>query len=92
MTMDQILPNRNEAWGFVGTLENHADTKDAWEIAFYAIAEQTCASKEGVRAFLDSRSGRHFADDVSNYLGKGNSLQHSIDNAIDRWMSWSTTK
>ena len=66
-----ILPTRNTDWGFWGTIARietipAADPTKAWEIASRRIAETTNASPEGVREFLDSRHGRHFADDVAN--------------------------
>ena len=68
-----ILPTRNTEWGFWGTIsriENDlaADPAKAWAIASRRIAEVTTASPEGVRDFLDSRHGRHFADDVLSAL------------------------
>jgi hypothetical protein len=42
-----------------------------------------------VRDFLDSRHGRHFADDVANGLAKGWMLEAAIDAAVARWMGWS---
>ena len=48
----------------------------------------TTASPEGVRDFLDSRHGRHFADDVASELWKGETLKDAIDAAIARWMGW----
>lgn len=41
-----------------------------------------------MRDFLDSRHGRHFADDVANGLWKGEALAPAIDAAIVRWMGW----
>ena len=41
-----------------------------------------------MRDFLDSRHGRHFADDVANGLWKGETLKAAIDAAIARWMGW----
>jgi hypothetical protein len=87
-----ILPTRNEEWGFFGTIgrgENAAaDPTEVWEIAFRKIAETTGAAPEGVRDFLDSRHGRHFADDVANGLWRGEALEPAIDAAIARWMGW----
>ena len=88
-----ILPTRNEPWGFWGTLDRiendpAADAAKAWEIASRRIAETTESSPEGVRDFLDSRHGRHFAEDVANKLCKGETLKVAIDAAIDRWMDW----
>ena len=88
-----ILPTRNTDWGFFGTIARietspAADPTEAWEIAARRIAEATEASPEGVRDFLDSRHGRHFADDVANGLCTGAPLAAAIDAAIARWMGW----
>ena len=71
-----ILPTRNEAWGFFGTMQTASERRrrrcKSWNIAASAmIAAETDASPEGVRDFLDSRQGRHFADDVASELWKG---------------------
>jgi hypothetical protein len=88
-----ILPTQNTEWGFWGTIsriENDpaADPAKAWESASRRIAEVTTASPEGVRDFLDSRHGRHFADDVAGELARGETLKEAIDAAIARWMGW----
>jgi len=89
----RILPTRNEPWGFWGTISRiekdpAADAGKAWAIAARRIAETTEASPEGVRDFLDSRRGRHFADHVANGLCTGAPLAAAIDAAIARWMGW----
>ena len=53
-----------------------------------AIATATGCSGEGVRDFLDSRHGRHFADDVANELFAGRALPEAVDRAVERWMGW----
>ena len=73
-------------WGFFGSMEDHAD--QAWPLAMTAIAEATGEPLESVRLFLDSRHGRHFADDVHNALFRGLSLQNAIDAATRQWMGW----
>jgi hypothetical protein len=83
-----MLATRNEAWGFYGTSRHHADPDQAWTLASAAIAEVTKATPEGVRDFLDSRHGRHFADDVTNGSAEGQSLEDAILAAVDRWMEW----
>jgi hypothetical protein len=84
-----ILPRRNEAWGLFGTMQTAgADPMQGWNAAGAMIAAATDASPEGVRDFLDSRHGRHFADDVANELWKGETLKVAIDAAITRWMGW----
>jgi hypothetical protein len=66
-TTKQIPATQNEAWGFWGTMNEHASA--AWPLAMIAISDATSQPLESVRIFLDSRHGRHFADDVQNGLG-----------------------
>ena len=71
MTMT-ILPTRNEAYGFFGTMRlAGADPMQSWNAASAMIAAETDASPEAVRDFLDSRHGRHFADDVAERARQG---------------------
>ncbi|MFN3624482.1 MAG: hypothetical protein ACK4TP_10505 [Hyphomicrobium sp.] len=86
--MHKVLPTNNKAWGFFGTIRHHADPEQAWPKAFKAISAATGCAGEGVRDFLDSRHGRHFADDVANGLFEGRGLADAIDAAIERWMTW----
>ena len=81
-----ILPAENTEWGFWGTMGEQAAA--AWPIAFVAIRQATAAETEAVRAFLDSRHGRHFADEVQNHLHERASLENAISSAIARWMTW----
>ena len=88
MTIAKTIPaTRNEAWGFWGTMDAHAQA--AWPIAMNAISDATGQPFEAVRTFLDSRHGRHFADDVQNALYQGQSLHDAIHAATRRWMEWS---
>ena len=73
-------------FGFWGTMQEHAPA--AWAIALPAIASTTGCEPEQVRAFLDSRHGRHFADDVQNALYLGATLNEAIDKATAKWMGW----
>lgn len=88
--MKTVLPTNNEAWGFWGTIRHRADPAEAWPVAFKAIATATGCADEGVRDFLDSRFGRHFADEVANHLFTGHGLQRAIEAAISRWTGWTT--
>jgi hypothetical protein len=92
MTITAPLPTRNEDWGFFGTItmleDSRADAGEAWPLAFRAIADATKAEPEAVRAFLDSRHGRHFADEVANGLARNLGLAEAIDAATARWMGW----
>jgi hypothetical protein len=86
-----ILPTRNEAWGFSGTLSQAgADPMAGWAAASAAIAAETDASPEAVRDFLDSRHGRHFADDVAGEIvARGpEQLEAAIAVTVARWQGW----
>jgi len=85
-TTKQIPTSQNEAWGFWGTMND--DAQAAWPIAISAISDATCQPLESVRLFLDSRHGRHFADDVLNEMLRGQTIQQAIDAAVTRWMGW----
>ena len=82
------LTTNNTAWGFWGTIAHRADPATAWPIAMGAIVSATGCEEFAVRDFLDSRHGRHFADDVANELFDGRDLQSATAAAVDRWMSW----
>jgi hypothetical protein len=82
------LPTNNSEWGFFGTLAHHADADAAWPLAMKAVGRATGCSERAVRDFLDSRYGRHFADDVANGLLAGRAIEEAIDMAVTRWMGW----
>jgi hypothetical protein len=83
-----LPPTQNRAWGFYGTMSEHASA--AWPLALSAVSTATGQSFESVRVFLDSRLGRHYADDVQNGLHQGQALQDAIHAATGRWMRWTT--
>ena len=85
-TNQQIPATQNEAWGFWGTMNEHANA--AWPLAMTAISDATSQPLESARVFLDSRHGRHFADDVQNGLYEGKALADAINAATQRWMGW----
>jgi len=60
----------------------------AGDIALAFIAGTTACSPDATRAFLDSRHGRHFADEVSNHLAAGTALAAAINAATTTWMAW----
>jgi hypothetical protein len=92
MTNGATLTTANEAWGFHGTMRHHADPEAAWAVAFPAITTATGCSAEGVRAFLDSRHGRHFADEVATRLCSGLPLPEAVERAAERWMGWTVSR
>ena len=85
-TSTQIPATQNELWGFYGTMNEQAEA--AWPLAMMAISDATSQPLESVRTFLDSRHGRHFADDVQNGLYAGATLADAIAQATQRWMGW----
>lgn len=95
MTTTTDLRSENTAWGFYGTMATMGqDPEAAWDIAFGAIQDATGAfdpnafGPDAVRLFLDSRGGRHFADEVSNQLHAGLDLEPAIVAATNRHMAW----
>lgn len=84
----EVPATKNPAWGFYGTIRHHADSDQAWPIAIEAVGEATGCAAATVRDFLDSRHGRHFADDVAYGLADGLPLPVAIEAAVDRWMEW----
>lgn len=85
-TTNQLPATQNQEWGFWGTMNEHA--RAAWPLAMSAISDATGQPLESVRAFLDSRHGRHFADDVLNPLHAGHALADAIHAATTQWMNW----
>jgi hypothetical protein len=77
---------KNQGSGFIGTIRAHAEPEEAWAIAMRSISDATGCSDQAVRSFLDSRYGRHFADEVAAVLSSGQELAAAIDHAIERWM------
>ena len=97
MTTHPILPSRNEEYGFFGALticpQRDRRSAEVWDLASRLIAEAIGADGEdervGIRDFLDSRIGRHFADDVVSHLtGRDITLDTAIEAAICRWQGW----
>ena len=88
-----ILPTTNQPWGFWGTMGHaEADQSQAWALATTAIAKATEGTPEAVRDFLDSRQGRHFADDVASELFNGRKLAEAVNAAVATWMAWKIDK
>ena len=83
------LPSRNRSWGFWGATASLGDEAQAhaWQIASETIGRLTGAKGRAVRAFLDARDGRHFADEVADRLLKM-TLEEAIETVATRWMTW----
>ena len=97
MTTPAILPSRNPDHGFFGTLttcpERDRRSVEVWALASTLIAKAIRATTGeemiGIRDFLDSRMGRHFADDVvGNMVGCRIDSETAIRSAIRRWQDW----
>ena len=74
--------------GFYGTIDHHGDADVAWLIAMNSISDATGCADDEVRAFLDSRHGRHFAEDIANGLAAGKTIADAIEASTTRWMGW----
>jgi hypothetical protein len=85
-TTTQIPATQNDAWGFWNTMDELATA--AWPLAMTSIADATGEPLESVRIFLDSRHGRHFADDVQNAMYRDAPLADAINAATQQWMGW----
>ena len=86
-----ILASENPEWCFFRTVTRRGAALDlgaVWEAAFAAVGAATGGDPEEVRAFLDSRHGRHFADEFASDLARGDDLATAIDTAVGRWMGW----
>ena len=97
MSTHPMLPSRNEDFGFFRSLtvcpQRDRRSAEVWALASTLIAAAIRADSEdemiGIRDFLDSRMGRHFADDVvGNMTGCNIELEPAIASAIRRWQDW----
>lgn len=70
---ESILQTQNEGWGFFGTMTGEfphnamEKAKEACKIAFREVQKATSWSDVEVRVWLDSRDGRHFADQCIDF-------------------------
>ena len=89
-TITSTPETQNQVWGFWGTMGDHAPA--AWPLAINAITQATGEDEDAARIFLDSRHGRHFADEVHNALYDGHTLPDAIQAATAKWMAWNIDK
>lgn len=85
--MMKMITSENEGYGFYGTMSLDGCADAAWAAAMSAVAAETGAEPEQVRAFLDSNWGRHFADDVRGSM-QYTSLERAVTAAMARWQGW----
>ena len=97
MNTPAILPSRNKDYGFFRTITvcplRDRRSAEVWALVSTMIAAAIRADSEdemiGIRDFLDSRMGRHFADDVvGNMMGCDIDCETAISSAIRRWQDW----
>ena len=97
MTTHAVLPSRNKDYGFFRTLtvcpQRDRTSDEVWVLASALIAKAIRATTEeemiGIRDFLDSRIGRHFANDVvGNMVGCKIDSETAIRSSIRRWQDW----
>ena len=97
MTTFTIKPSCNKDHGLLRTLtvcpQRDRTSDDVWALASTLIAKAIRASTEeemnGIRDFLDSRMGRHFADDVvGNMVGCKIDSEAAIKSSIRTWQDW----
>ena len=91
-----VLPSQNEAHGFYGQMSTCAlrdrPTDRIWTVTCAFIGLATGAGTEdemrGIRDFLDSSKGRHFADDLIEALqGRTINNEIAIIKAIEKWQA-----
>ena len=88
---NSLPQTENEAWGFYGSMTDHGP-REAWNLAMTAVSTATGAALDETRAFLDSRYGRHFGDEVTNLIAQGTSMQDAIEATTKTWMTWTIRK
>jgi hypothetical protein len=84
------IASKNEAGGFYGVIEQHAEPNQAWALAVAGITTSTGPCDQAIRDFLDSRYGRHFAAEVAMGLwaarppARGRCGDRALDGPQDR--------
>jgi hypothetical protein len=74
-----VIPTQNEGYGFFGTMACIGqDSPHAWACALPLVMAATGCPDWAARDFLDSRHGRHFADEVAGHIGRGLALEPAI--------------
>lgn len=87
-TQTAIPATDNESYGFWGTMGGFASV--AWPLAMTAVARATGHPLDEARGFLDSRFGRHFANDVQSEQHCGATLADAITRTVATWMERTT--
>jgi len=77
-TNQQMPATQNDAWGFWGTMNEHASI--AWPLAMTAVSDATSQPLESVRVFLDSRRAVPGPDP-----GGRDQRRHPTMDGLDDW-------
>lgn len=81
--MSKYLQTTNEGWGFYGTcLNNGRNAKKEWKKAMKLLVEEQELSQEQARDLLDSKWGRHAANELD--------CGHSLKWQVETWRSYFT--
>ncbi|MCF7995280.1 MAG: hypothetical protein K9L88_10625 [Chromatiaceae bacterium] len=79
----------NPDYGFHGTMATIGqDAAEAFDLAAREIGKVAMVDGIDAASWLDTRHGRHFGDDVANFLAAGSELPTAIHQAVGRWLSW----
>lgn len=79
--MSKFLQTTNEGWGFYGTcLNNGRNAKKEWKKAMKLLVEEQELSQEQARDLLDSKWGRHAANELD--------CGHSLKWQVETWRSY----
>lgn len=81
------LQSQNMFFGFYGTIRSDLAPL-AWPVAMDLLQKESGAREEYTRAFLDSRLGRSFADNVNDNIRYAKDLTSAIQQAILLCNSW----
>lgn len=81
------LQSQNPFFGFYGTIRSDLASL-AWPMAMDLLRKESGAREEYTRAFLDSRLGRCFADNVNDNVRCAKDLTSAIQQAILECNSW----
>lgn len=82
----QILETQNKKWGFWGTTAqsySKKKTQQMWNEAFETLLQLSGARPKQIRILLDSRTGRHLADQC---YGKAKDLKQIIIRGYFGWL------
>lgn len=88
-TPNAVPTTQNPDYGFYGTcFDADLDAQRCWTAAVGEIAKVSRQPAEDAAVFLDTRHGRHFADDVVCGCRNGLQPEEAVKAAADKWLGW----